>query len=485
MRITLCHLMKQLPRLYGSTMLLVCAAVQAQAVLPPTVSRALQEGGIPETSLAALVVPLTGGAPVLAYQEDRSMSPASTMKLVTTLVGLDALGPTFRWKTQLLSTATPKGERMSGALYLQGGGDPNLTWDALRGMFRALRTQGVRRIEGDLILDRNLFKPNRPDVDATPFDESPQAYYNVIPDALLVNGNVVDFTLDSTGKKPAVRAHPPLQGMSVQTKLILDDSDCKGWDDDLVSARTQNLPHGKVRVVLEGTFPRNCIAKSRLNLLERNDYIERFVRAFWAELGGSWKGHVRSGTVDPQAQVLLSRSSDSLADVVRLINKPSDNAMTRTLFLTLGENQRSEALAGQSADNAKEVVKSWFEMHNIPTQGLVLDNGSGLSRSERITARQMAGLLQEGVKSNWYAEFASSLPIVGIDGTMRKRNKDSAATGRARIKTGTLRDTAAIAGYVRDRQNKDWIVVGFINDDASKRGRPALDALIQWVAEGQ
>ncbi len=477
--------MRPMKMLYATVLLLGSVAAPAQTALPPSVARALQESGVPETSLATLVLPAAGGAPLLAYQDERAMSPASTMKLVTTLVGLDILGPTYRWKTQLLSTSPLRGDQLKGPLYLQGNGDPHLTWDGLRDMFRSLRLSGVKRIDGDLVLNRERFKPERPDVGAPQFDEAPQAYYNVIPDALLVHGNMVDFTLDTTGKKPVVRTQPPLQGVRVQTQLTLDESDCKGWDDDLVTAQAQPQRNGTVRVLLRGSFPRNCVAKSRLNLLDRNDYIERFVRAFWTELGGSWKGHVRDGATDPQAQVLVSRPSESLAEVVRLINKPSDNAMTRSLFLTLGENEQANGLGTPSIEKAKAVVQAWFEAHKIPTLGLVLDNGSGLSRSERITAQQMAGLLREGLKNNWYPEFASSMPIVGVDGTMRKRNKDNAATGRARIKTGTLRDTAAIAGYVRDRQNRDWIVVGFINDPSSKKGRPALDALIQWVAEGQ
>jgi len=471
-------------------MLLVAGVASwAQNTLPATVVQALQDAGVPETSLAVLVLPATGGAPLLAYQDERAMSPASTMKLVTTLVGLDTLGPTYRWKTQLLSTGKPQGDKLKAPLYLQGGGDPHLHWDALRGMLRTLRAQGVRRLEGDLILDRSRFNPTRPDVGAPQFDESPQAYYNVIPDALLVHSNLLELSIDSTGKKPVVRTQPPLQGMQIKTRLTLDDSDCKTWDDDLVTAQAQPPVKGKVQVVLQGVFPKNCVARSRLNLLDRNDYVERFVRAFWAELGGTWKGHARDGVVDAQALVLVARSSDSLADIVRLINKPSDNAMTRTLLLTLGEargeGQQLDGVGVPSVEKGKAVVRAWFDAHNISTDGLVLDNGSGLSRSERITAQQMAGLLREGLKSNWYPEFASSMPIVGVDGTMRKRNKDTVAAGRARIKTGTLRDTAAIAGYVRDLQNRDWIVVGFINDPASKKGRPALDALIQWVAQGQ
>ena len=234
---------------------------------------------------------------------------------------------------------------------------------------------------------------------------------------------------------------------------------------------------------MEGVFPRNCKADTQLNLLDRNDYIGRFTSAYWQEIGGTWKGNVKDGTLPLNANALVTHRSEPLANIVRLINKPSDNAMTRAVFMTLGEQRPVEARAGSSTQAGALAIRSWFARQGISDAGLVLDNGSGLSRIERISATQMASLLKVGASSPWYVEFASSLPIVGIDGTMRKRLKNAVGLGRARIKTGSLRDTAAIAGYVRDSHDQDWIVVAFINADDAKRSRPVLDALIEWVAQ--
>lgn len=462
-----------------------CAALaaRAQGTLPEDVSTALRVAQLDPSSLSAVVMPMQGGAPRLAHFEQRAMAPASTMKLVTSLVALEELGPVFRWRTQLLSQSDIKGSILRGPLYLRGGGDPNLSWDSLRALFRSLRSQGVRRLEGDLILDRSFFQPARLDVGAPAFDESPDAYYNVIPDPLLLNGNLIEFAIESDQLQATVRTQPPLDGFQVDVSFSLTDSRCEAWDDNWDKPRVERTRNGSTVLLLRGAFPRNCKTTTRLSLLDRNLYIERFLHAFWKELGGSWRGQARDGLTPPDAKLLFERNSSTLAEAIRPVNKASDNAMARTLYLTLGTLLPTEGRSVSTSQNAEAAVKAWFAKRGIEDDGLVLENGSGLSRLERISARQLAALLQVGATSNWFAEYASSLPIVAIDGSMRKRLLQSAAAGRARIKTGTLRDATAVAGYVRDRVGQDWIVVGIVNHPDAKKGRPALDALINWVAQ--
>ncbi len=466
-------------------LLLAACASYAQSILPEIVSATLRNTGLAETSLSALVLPIQGGAPRLAHLEQRAMAPASTMKLATTLVALEELGPTFRWHTELLSQNRIDAATLRGTLYLRGGGEPNLNWDGLRAMFRSLHAQGVAHIEADIVLDRSLYQPARPDVGVPDFDEAPKAYYNVIPDALVLNGNVIEFSLESNGQKTLVRTQPPLAGVLIDAALSLKDMPCDTWDDDWDAPLVQPSSNSNITVVLRGAFPRNCKTRTRLSLLDRNLYIERFLQAFWQELGGTWKGRVKDGLTPPDALLLVERNSDTLADLVKPINKASDNLMARTLYLTLGTQLPKEGRQDSTFLNANATIHHWFNKNGIATEGLVMENGSGLSRLERISARQLASLLQLGARSNWYAEFASSFPIVAIDGAMRKRLRDSAAAGRARIKTGTLRDAVAVAGYVRDVRNQDWVVVAFINDPQASKGRPALDALIDWVASGR
>ncbi len=457
---------------------------QAQDILPENVATALRTAQLNPVSLSALVLPLAGGAARLAHLDARPMAPASTLKLVTTLVTLEELGPTFRWRTQLLGSGSLRADTWRGTLFLRGGGEPNLTWDGMRNLLRSLRAQGIRQLDGDLVLDRSFFQPTRPDLGAPVFDESPNAYYNVIPDALLLGGNMIEFSISSDAQHSTVQTQPSLARLRIDANLTLNDSACEAWDDDWDAPRTELASNGRVTVKLRGAFPRNCSTKTRLSVLDRNLYIERFVRAFWRELGGNWRGRVRDGLTPPEARLLAEHNSETLADLVRPVNKASDNAMARTLYLTLGTQLPATARSDNTLVNAQAAMQAWFARNGIATEGLVFENGSGLSRLERITAQQMASLLQLGARSNWYAEFASSLPIVAIDGAMRKRLRDSPAAARARIKTGSLRDVAAIAGYVRDVKNQDWVVVAMINDADARKGRPALDALVHWVAGG-
>jgi D-alanyl-D-alanine carboxypeptidase/D-alanyl-D-alanine-endopeptidase (penicillin-binding protein 4) len=469
---------------------------QAQQSLPQSVTLALQQAGVPTSALAVMVQPVDRSAPKLAIHEDVPMSPASTMKLVTSGIALEELGPTYKWKTQLLSDVPSKKisnrtlnnalkkNTLRGALYLRGGGAPDLSWERIGMMLRTLYDQGIHRIEGDLILDRSFFQPSRFDLNLPPFDETPDAYYNVIPDALLVNSNLTSFELDSTQKKMQSRLSSPMARARLNNRMTVGDFPCAQWEERWIPPTIKTDRRHRTTITLNGEFPRGCKITNSLNILDRNLYIESLVRQLWTEMGGQWTGHAIDGIVPPTASVLVEKSSDSLADNLRIINKRSDNAMTRLLYLSLGAELSAKVTGVTSFNAAQERVRQWMRQQGIDDQGFVIENGSGLSRSERISAKQMSSFLLHLSQSNWFSEFSASLPIVAVDGTMRKRLVGTAAAARARIKTGTLRDTVAVAGYVRDQQNRHWVVVGMINHEDAAKARPALDALIAWVASG-
>jgi D-alanyl-D-alanine carboxypeptidase/D-alanyl-D-alanine-endopeptidase (penicillin-binding protein 4) len=468
--------------LAGVTISCSCVAKDvANQVLPDSVKKVMHEQGIDEQELGVVVVPLDGRKARLSRYADRPMSPASTLKVLTTTVALETLGPDFHWKTAILRTGDLDGDVLRGPIFLRGGGEPNLSWDKLAMMLRQLRAQGIRQIDGDLILDRNYFNPSRFDVGVPPFDSTPAQYYNVIPDALLVHSNLLDLRLASTSDTVAVNFLPPLDGVVVTSKLTVVDQACEGWDEEWPLPEVQNNADGSLQVTLHGEFPRQCINKTQSNILDRNQYIGRLVRSLWRELGGSWSGAVMDGVTPPDAKLLVEHVSESLSDIVKIVNKRSDNAMARTIYLTLGA-QNSGAPDAPSLPAAQATVRQWLSRHHIDDNGMVLENGSGLSRIERISPRQLAAVLAVAAHSNWSPEFAASLPIVGVDGTMRKRLGAGVVPGQARIKSGTLNNTVAVAGYVRDSRHRNWIVVGIINRPDAEQGRAVLDALVNWVA---
>jgi D-alanyl-D-alanine carboxypeptidase/D-alanyl-D-alanine-endopeptidase (penicillin-binding protein 4) len=471
------------------TVLLAWSAA-ASAQLPQPVAQLMAASNIPEDALGVLV--LRGDVALVSHLAERPMQPASTMKLVTTLIGLEQLGPVFRGRTELRSAGLVAGDTLKGDLVLRGGADADLTGEVLTGMLQALRNQGVRRIDGSLVLDRQLFNPARTDVGLPPFDESPDAYYNVVPDALLVNKNMLLLDMRSNGTRMQINAQPALDRVTVESGMALIDGPCARWEDGWKQPVVLREANGAIRVLLQGTYPKNCIASNSINVVDRQDYVDRLVRELWKKLGGEISGPTLDGTAPPDARLLAEHVSRALPEVVRDINKPSDNALARTLFLSLGSLE-SDALhgshpmpgGGPTALRADMVVRDWLRRKGINDAGLVIDNGSGLSRTEKISPLQMAGLLNAGLRSKWAPEFMASLPIVGVDGTMRRRLKDSPAAERARMKTGTLRNVTAVAGYVPDANGQQCVVVAMINTERSTegKGRAVLDALVDWVAK--
>ena len=471
----------------------------AQAQLPESVSLLLRSANIPEDAMGAIV--LRGNTTVLSHGAERSMQPASTMKLVTTAVGLEQLGPIFRGRTELRTNADVINGVLKGDLILRGGADTDFNADVLAHMLQTLRTQGIVKIKGDLILDRQLFQPARPDIGAPPFDESAEFRYNVIPDALLLNTNLLDINMNSTDRQLSILMQPPLENVSITSDMKLVKGSCARWEDGWRPPEYRRDAGGKLQVILHGTFPQNCSKATSINVLDRNDYADRLFRATWKRLGGTITGTVREApatglppTAEPVGtRMLADHVARALPEVLRDINKTSDNTLARTLFLSLGSLQSDGWLGSRpiamatpedTATRARLVIQEWFQRHHIDTQGMLVDNGSGLSRTGRIAPAQMAGVLQAMQQSPWAPEFQSSLPIVALDGTMRKRLLNSPAAARARIKTGTLKNVVAIAGYVPDANNQQCVVVAMINSDlvGNGNGRAAVDALIEWVA---
>lgn len=469
------------------------------APLPETVVAGLRAAGIPTDRVSAAAVRIRDGRVTLAHREREPMPPASTIKPLTLAVALDRLGPVWRGRTHLVTAAPEDGDALLGDLALIGAADADFDDAALARMLASLRNAGVRVIRGDLVLDRSRFTPTRTDVGLPPFDEAPEFRYNAIPDALPVGMQLAGLELDSRSAFVAARLHPPLAGVRIESALEPVDAPCIGWDDTWQTPASTLTADGEIVVTLRGRFPRGCTVSTRLDLMDRDAYIERLFRAQWEALGGAWGGRVREGKAPPDARVLAVHVSRPLSELAFDINKRSDNPVTRLVYLVLGTQAEATihapnaANSGATADGpgaattaarADAVVREWLRGRSIDDAGLVLDNGSGLSRSERIAALSLAQALRAGYTSRWAPEFLATFPIVAVDGAMRRRLPNSPAAGRARIKTGSLRDVWAVAGFVEDSAGEMHAVVAIIHQPGAKgaEARTALDAVIDSVA---
>lgn len=465
---THCHIKQQLV----SFLIACCAAFTATAgELPPPVTSALKEAGIGLKNVAVVVQGVDSDEALIRHHDRQAMNPASTMKVVTTYAALELLGPAFTWKTEVFADAPLKNGRLDGNLYIKGSGDPRLALEQFGLLLRQLRARGLRDIDGDLVLDRSAFSlpPHNPGA----FDNEPLRPYNAGPDALLVNLNSVRLTLrpESGQKGIAIVPETPSEPLSIDNRLKLSNEACGDWREKLKATVNAGT------ILLQGNFPASCGDKTlNLSPWTANEQTERLFRALWRELGGSLRGRVREGTTSPTAPLIATQESPTLAEVVREINKYSNNVMARQLFLTLAAERPA------TPEGARQRLGDWLASKNMRIPELVLDNGSGLSRSERISADGLSRLLLAAWKSPVMPELMSSFPLAGTDGTLRKRLGNSAATGRAHLKTGYLEGVRALAGYVLDSSNKRWTVVFLINDPNARSGKPAMDALLDWVA---
>jgi D-alanyl-D-alanine carboxypeptidase/D-alanyl-D-alanine-endopeptidase (penicillin-binding protein 4) len=440
------------------------------APVPSSYLARLAAARIPADAAAVMVRPLDGGALRWEANPGKPMNPASTMKLVTTYSALHLLGPAFTFRTEMLSEAPVIGEALRGDLYVRGGGDPKLVIEDLWYLASRMRGFGIREIRGDLVLDKTLFAPIRHD--PAEFDGEEGRAYNVGPDALLLNFKSIAIHLvpDPVGRVARVVVVPEIEGLEAPRSVPLVDGGCGNWRGRL-GANLSDPMH----VRFGGVYPAACGERIiHLGALEHTNYFAAVFRALWEREGGSWSGKVREGIVPAGARLIAAQESPPLAMLIRDINKYSNNVMTQQLFLTMG------AAGGEPGDPAHggAAVRNLLSARGIDATGLVLENGCGLSRMERVTVTLLADVLGDAWKSQWMPELMASLPISGVDGTMKTRDVPA---GAAHMKTGLLEDTRAVAGYVLAASGRRYVVVAIINHPNASRGTGAHDALIDWV----
>jgi serine-type D-Ala-D-Ala carboxypeptidase/endopeptidase (penicillin-binding protein 4) len=450
---------------------LALAATARAATLSPEVEQALRRERIPLDAVA-IVVQEAGGANRLTYRAAQPMNPASVVKLLTTYAALDELGPAFSWKTPVWLAGPIKSGVLEGNLHLQGRGDPKLTLERLWLAVQRLRQMGVAEIRGDIVLDQSVFAV--PEGSTAEFDNEPLRPYNARAQALLLNlsATLYTFTPDAAAGVARVSAEPVLEGFAVDANVPLSNGPCNDWRGALKASLGD--AH---RMRFAGAYPLAC--GERVWPLAHADtrlYAQRLLSALWREAGGKLTGSVREGAA-PAAAPSFELGSPNLADVVRDINKFSNNVMAQQLFLTLALQRAGNGRA--TPEDARDALRRWLaERHGESLDGVVIDNGSGLSRETRVSAALLARVLQHAWASPVMPELMASLPVTGLDGTLRRSR---AQPGRAHLKTGSLRDVTALAGYVLGSSGKRYVLVAMVNHPNANAARPALDALVQWT----
>ena len=447
--------------------------------IPPELQAAWRATRLSENEVSIVVQEL-GGPRLVSINPDQPRNPASVMKMVTTWTALSGLGPEYRWRTAFYADGDGRPDAqgsLRGPLYLKASGDPLLSVQELWSLLRELRLRGIKNLS-EVVIDRSVF--GRVSIDPGAFDGAADRPYNASPDALVVGLGAVrlSFQPDAAARKWVPVIDPPSRHIKVTGEVAWTDQACPGSPSVGTSIMATG---GGATIQVSGSAAGSCGEFSVYRLaLSQPAHFDTVFRQIWTELGGTLAKDIRDGVTPPRATLVAWHDSESLSDMIRHVNKFSNNVMARLLLLTLGAEEVGRGATPQTgAQAAMRVLQS----QGVDTRGWTIDNGAGLSREARLTASGLASMLHAAWKSPMMPEFMSSLAISGVDGTVKRRLRSDEARGRAHLKTGTLRDVRAIAGYVLGASGKRYLVVSMANSERSTAIRAFDDALISWLSE--
>lgn len=460
---------------------LLCTVSAATAMaqnIPPAVQVVINGHNLPSDSYTLYVREVGQAEPLLAFNEALPLNPASTIKTLTTLAGLELLGPTYRWRTPVYALGDIRDNTLHGDLLIQGSGDPFLVEENLRSLLKNLQLRGINHISGDLVIDTSMFDESVSQ--DTLIDNDTRRAYNVLPHAMMVNFQTVSFHFipHSNGRDVIVRPDPVLPNLGIRNQLRQHDGACTGFQRGI---RFDINATGD-EVTFSGNFPSRCEQYTLTrSVLDAPSYAFGLFSQLWRELGGEFSGNLRVEHVpDSTLTPLLTHESPALADVIKSINKFSNNMMTRHLLLQIGLEKYG---APATVANGITAVRDYLDSLGIDHSALVMVNGSGLSREERVTAALMGAVLERGWQTPTMPEFVASLPLAGLDGTLRDRLQGDGPRGSMHVKTGSLDNVAGVAGYVHARSGKHYVVVALLNHSGADTGpgQELSDALLTWA----
>jgi serine-type D-Ala-D-Ala carboxypeptidase/endopeptidase (penicillin-binding protein 4) len=454
---------------------LVLTALKAQAELPVTVSTALKKAGIPQQNVAIYVQAVESNTAILSHNADKSMNPASVMKLVTTNAALDLLTPAYRWKTEVYRDSDVVKGALQGSLIIKGYGDPSFKAQEFWRMLMTLQQTGIKEITGDLIIDKSYFAQSVGD--RRTFDDETWRAYNAEPSAFLVNGRNTSFKFNATETSVNINQEFELDEIHIVNNMKLMQGACGDWRSRF--GYTVKPSSSGVVVTFNGNYSPDCGERYlELSVFDDEKYAFYTFRKLWAELDGKFSGQLKIQSTPSNAVKVLEQLSDPLGYVVRDINKWSNNLMARQLLLTLAAEKYG---APATEESGAAALKAWITDRGTKFDELVVENGSGLSRIERISAEHLGKMLVSTYNSPVMPELMASLPILALDGTVKKRLNDSQSNGQAHLKTGSLDSVSAIAGYVLDANHHRHVLVMLVNHPKASLSKNAQDALIEWV----
>lgn len=444
--------------------------------MPSELRKMIQKSGFDAAGIS-LYIKAVDAKPLAVFQENQALNPASVIKLVTTVASLGVLGAGYRWKTEVSYAGKLNGDTLNGDLYFRGNGDPYMTPERFWRLLSRVSIYGIKNINGNVYIDNSYFLPGSIDYNA--FDNQPYRTYNVGPDALLVGFQATEFHFSVNNGKVSIVPFPGSPKLRIKNKIKLLKGRCGAWQKKL-SLDSRHVK-GVQQVTFRGSYAKACGKRTLYRrVTEAQDHFQHFFLPLWQQLGGRFTGKVTQSIQPDNARFALDHASISLAQAIRLINKFSNNVMTRQVLLSMGAQSYG---APGTTKKGIAAINAWLDQNQLNSKVLLLDNGAGLSRETRISAAMLGKILNYAYKQAYMPEFIASFPVSGYDGTMANRFKGESLQGHAHIKTGLLDFVQTMAGYVTAKSGKRYVVVLLQNHPLAhtKAGERLQNQLIRWV----
>ena len=433
---------------------------------------------VPTENLSVYVRDVNADQAMLSHNIDIARSPASTIKLVTTYTALQQLGPNYAWSTEAWTRGEFRNGVLAGDLILKGYGDPFLVYERYWKLVNELKDRGLKEIQGDIIIDKTHY--DLPKHDRKSFDGQSFRVYNAGASPLMFNFQASRLWLsppdDENVNEVKLALYPASDTIRLDNQLKLVEGRCKRRH-----GRPKMSWGSENQLIVSGSFARSCKPRFLMRLISAPEQLafDAF-KQFWLGLGGLLGGKLKSGQVEENDELFHTYTSPTLGEQIRSINKWSNNVMTRQLFLANGVSRYGSPA---TIEKGRKAIIDILKRQGIDTKGLIVDNGSGLSRKSRISARQMAQLLDAAFRDPYMPEFMSSLSVTGLDGTLATRFKNEDLAGRSHLKTGTLNRVTAISGYMLNRKGRRLIVVIQQNGAKVAKGVDIQNEILRWAFE--
>jgi len=443
--------------------------------LPAGINQIIGKSGIPKKDISIYIKEAGKSNRVVAsLNADKARTPASVIKVLTTYAAVLKLGFDYRWPTKFYRTGKIKNGVLYGDLLVKGFGDPTLSDKDLPGIVAKIKAKGIRQITGNIVIDRSYFKVGTKDNSG--FDQHTYSPYNAMPDAMMFNERI--STICVTPKKNVVTKQTPDASYRVVNKLKPVNKPCRGrysWPSFKVD-KTQDT----TTVLLKGPISKRCGTRKLCQVITKP--YKSFYYALKDALqksGVSVKGTFRLNKIPKDAKELFTHYSKPLEQIVSKTAKKSNNLYARHLMLLLGAKMYgAPATLSKGRQAVAYILKSRGALKSGP---LHIDNGCGLSRSSRITAKILAGVLDDAY-TRYGMRWMKTLSIAGVDGTIKRRFRGTIVRNRAWMKTGTLKRVKNISGYVKSRNGRVYTTVILVNTTKGRwKAAQLQNNIIKWL----